>query len=181
MVNQHQGGRLTLLALYPTDAVLRAVGGDGQEFMVDGVNYPLDPDGNEGPPEEGQEAGAWRLEVVPGTPSTLDYFLNVLLIDDDTAPAVEPDAADLIDDVDCLGAQVAGWVVVFPKDRAGAASLSYTLPAGGTSQHLACGLPAGGILGVFVDGNRVDDVVSGEGGCAQFELNANSGAMVSIQ
>ena len=180
MVVTNQGGRLTLLALNPADAVLRVVGGAGQEFLVDGVNYPLDPNGNEGQPEAGEDPGAWRLEIVPGTPKTLDYFLSVLFVDDDTAAAVESNAALLIDATDCLGARVAGWTVVFARDRAGAATLTYALPASGPSQHLACGLSRGAMLSYSVDGSKVGDAVAGEGGCLQFELSADAGAVVSI-
>ncbi len=73
-VVEHGGGRLTIWPLLPAERRVRAVGGDGYEFWVDGtgggqsgMNYP--PSGAHG------EAGKWRLELSPARRSARDYFL----------------------------------------------------------------------------------------------------------
>ena len=182
MVAEHGGGRLTSLTLYPTDAQLSLVGGPGHEFWVDGQNYPLDPNGNEGDATaKGIFPGAWRLEVTPGQPSTEDHFLHVLFVDDVGAGPVASDEAVLLEQTGSLGLQVAGWVVVFPRSPGGATALSYQLQIGGAHQHLVVGLTPGQTVSYSVGGNSQGDVVVGDGGCAVFELTADAGQTVVVQ
>ena len=181
MAAEHGAGRLTSLTLYPTDAQLSLVGGVGQEFWVDGQNYPLDPNGAEGDPaDKGIVPGGWRLEVTPGQASTEDYFLHVLFVDDAGATAVPADEAVLLEHSGSLGVQVAGWVVVFPRSSGGASAVDYQLQIGGTYQHLVAGFTPGQTVTASVGGTSQGNVVVGDGGCAVFEVTAGAGEAIGV-
>ena len=174
------GSRLTSMTLLPSDAQLALVGGAGAEFLVNGTNYPLDPNGGEGAAEsKGIEPGAWRVEVSPGQSHETDLFLHVLFVDDDTAAMVQPADARLVSGAAAVGVQVAGWTVVFPNGSAGATEMSYSTAAGGSSHHLVVGLPPGQDVSYF-DGATSGQVQTGDGGCAMFDLDAAAGTTVTV-
>lgn len=106
-------GKLTVDTLLPKadNASITAVGGEGQEFMVDGVNYPATV--TQGGSNEG---GGWRMELSPKTASEQDYFLNVLQVGDANPdmPALD---VQLIETDRVAGAQIADRVVVFHKAK----------------------------------------------------------------
>jgi hypothetical protein len=182
MVNERGGARLTSITLYPTDATLNLVGGAGAEFTVDGVSYPLDPNGGEPPPSEtGLEPGAWRLEVSPGQQATSHELLHVLLVDDASAALVDPSVAALIDDPAAVGAEVAGWTVVFPRAAGGVSAMQYTAAQSGSSRHFVTGLPPGTSVSYSVSGTSLGTVTTGPGGCALFELSANAGDVIRLE
>ncbi len=96
-------GRLFCRTLLPADATIEKVGGPGQEFLVEGVNYDI----NAGPAgaivkseytgikkleykEVPELMGRWRLEVRPGAARAEDVFLHVLQASDQTVEAMEP-------------------------------------------------------------------------------------------
>ena len=74
-------GKLFSQTLLPEDARIQLVGGPGKDFWVDGKNYPPPQ------PERAVEAGAWRVEVYPGSPRTEDYFLHFLYAADEGTAA----------------------------------------------------------------------------------------------
>lgn len=110
-VTQNEGGRLSCLTLLPADAKLTLVGGPGKEAWVDGANHSWS---KVRPVRPGLTPGAWRLEVSPGAPRQMDYFLHVLFVDDADAAPVKRDAATLHQSTDRAEVQVAGWSVSFP-------------------------------------------------------------------
>ncbi|MHB8995545.1 MAG: heparinase II/III domain-containing protein [Armatimonadota bacterium] len=95
-------GRLFCRTLLPQDATIEKIGGPGKEFLVDGVNYPIDA----GPAKEivareytsikrleykevPELMGRWRLEIKPGAPRAEDVFLHVLQAADQTVQAMD--------------------------------------------------------------------------------------------
>ncbi len=90
---QTHGGRLHGVVLLPTQPDLRAVGGPGFEFWVDGRNYDENGTLAATMARKGQptEAGAWRIELSPAAPAREDEFLVVLiprLTGDSTLPDI---------------------------------------------------------------------------------------------
>jgi len=89
---EQRGGTLRGWVLWPENASIDAVGGDGQEFWVDGKNY--DDRGlatalmRRLPPHK-QHPGAWRLEIRPPVARKEDLFLVVM------APTLGETSADL--------------------------------------------------------------------------------------
>lgn len=174
-VNENNGGRLSTMTLYPTNAIIRAIGGSGKEFMVNGTNYPVGwPPGSEFTP------GAWRLEVGAPTGSLTNHFLHALFVDDVGAAAVTTNSARMFSGADYLGIQLPGWVIVFPKGRDGLSSLNYAIPAAGTAKHLVLGLPPGTNIVIESNGIYSGSVTAGSGGCATFDLSAGSSAIVGV-
>jgi hypothetical protein len=117
-VTENKGGRLTCLTVLPEEANLKLVGGAGKEFLVDGVNYPIDSEARVRP---GLEPGAWRLEVSPVKHQLTDYFLHVLFVDDDDATPVNPDLVKVIKDENSVEIHLAGRMVLFPFNETGKA------------------------------------------------------------
>lgn len=74
-------GRLFCRTFLPEDATLEPVGGPGKEFLVDGVNWEVDPDWlpNGQVPEL---MGRWRVEVKPDAARNNDVFLHLIQVGD---------------------------------------------------------------------------------------------------
>jgi hypothetical protein len=87
-------GRLFCRTLLPADAVLQTVGGPGQEFMADGVNYPISNDPN----DITDMMGRWRVEVSPGAPRTADVFLHLIQVGDQSVQTMT--SSPVTDDAD---------------------------------------------------------------------------------
>lgn len=95
-------GRIFCRTLLPADAVIEKVGGPGKEFLVDGVNYPIDQGPSQYIIERGDNIGQakykevpelmgrWRMEVRPGNSRTEDVFLHIIQVGDQTLAAMSP-------------------------------------------------------------------------------------------
>lgn len=173
---ENGGGRLTCLTLWPERPRLRLVGGPGNEFSVQGVNYP--PERLAGPWRA--IAGAWRLEVAPPEKQTRDDFLHVLLVDDVESPRAEPGCATRLAGENCLGVEVGGWAVVFPRQREVSSPLSYTFPAR-ASRHLIVGCPLGRRMQASVSNQPPLHCTAGPGGIARFDLPGKSSGTIRVQ
>ena len=173
--SEHGGGRLTSATLLPRDAQLELVGGPGKEFWAGGRNYPPPASSLQG--KWADIAGRWRLEVSPGGKRPLDHFLHVLLVDDAGAAPVGPEDVRLVEGSGCVGAQAAGWTVVFPLAPAPAASIAYDAP--GRGMHLVTGLVPGK-KGTFSAGGGSKPVGSGMGGCARFQSERTGWVSVQV-
>ncbi|HCA48103.1 MAG TPA: hypothetical protein DEP45_12370 [Armatimonadetes bacterium] len=87
-------GRLFCRTLLPADAVLTPVGGDGQQFMCGGRNWPVPPG------VELTEMMGWgRIEVSAPQPSAQQDFLHVLQVGD-AAGEAEPMAMDPVERIE---------------------------------------------------------------------------------
>lgn len=84
-----QGGKMICRTLWPEDAVLEKVGGEGKYFWSDGRNWPLPAtlDSNI-PDRDAASFGHWRVEVSPGTEALRDYFLNIIMVGDESLSAL---------------------------------------------------------------------------------------------
>lgn len=70
-------GKLVNKTLLPAEHSITAVGGEGKESFVNGVNYP-----NADRPNTDSEQGSWRVEVSPSGKKTRDLFLNSMYVTD---------------------------------------------------------------------------------------------------
>ncbi len=73
-----QNGRLVHRTMLPENPVIEAVGGEGKESYVNGINYP-NAELQEG---SWSDQGSWRVEISPSTASEKDYFLNAMYVTD---------------------------------------------------------------------------------------------------
>lgn len=85
--NVFNTAKLSLKTLLPSSRTIAKIGGDGYEFYVEGskpMNYPINSNTKKTiePNMDGpwQEAGTWRLEVMPKEKNKRDYFLNVMYV-----------------------------------------------------------------------------------------------------
>lgn len=92
-------GRLINQTLLPEQPALTKIGGAGQEYMADGVNYPSSLT---------EESGRWRVELSYQTPQETEYFLNVLQVSENS---------DSIVPLPCTKYETASHIGVQIKDR----------------------------------------------------------------
>ena len=74
----HWNGRVFVRSVLPSSATMVKIGGPGNEFFVDGRNYPITN------PALGPNTlrGQWRIEVSPAAQQLRDYFLHVIQVGD---------------------------------------------------------------------------------------------------
>ncbi len=106
-------GMLVAQMLLPPNPRLSKIGGPGQEFVIEGKNYPYDVTGQL---KDCVETGWGRVEVSPAEPAETDWFLNVMYVCDNDRPRSAP--AELLDCGDFYGAQILSHAVFFPKTEA---------------------------------------------------------------
>ena len=106
------GGKLlnTTLLPVPQNTILAKVGGPGNEYSINGTNYPnrLRLEKNAG------DGAIWRIELSPKTPAETDVFLNVMQVTDaenNRLLNVEKIETDRL-----VGAQIGDRIVLFSKN-----------------------------------------------------------------
>ena len=110
-------GKLSLTAV--TDSTLTALGGEGQNYLVNGVQCAA-------PQTPGKTWG--RIEISPIGENKIDHMLNVMTVCDKDAEA--PDVIRLNCGKDAEGAYVAGNAAIFRKSREDLGSdIRFALPA----------------------------------------------------
>ncbi len=78
------GGRLVCVPVLPRQLQVSKVGGPGNEFLVDNIQFQCGLKSLFDPQElhYGEIPGAWRVEESPAEASKENYFLNVILLAD---------------------------------------------------------------------------------------------------
>lgn len=78
-----QNGKLVNYTLLPEadNAALTKAGGKGNEFLINGTNYPSDESGS-GAYGHMHDSGRWRVELSPKTSANDDTFLNAMYVTD---------------------------------------------------------------------------------------------------
>ncbi len=83
IIADHEEGRMFCRTLLPADAVLTAIGGEGQRFMAGGRNWELPPG------VEFTELMGWgRVEVAAPEPAQERLFLHLIEVGDQTRQAM---------------------------------------------------------------------------------------------
>ncbi|MGO4549234.1 heparin/heparin-sulfate lyase HepB [Paenibacillus sp. 2TAB23] len=137
-------GKLVNRTLLPAgnDASILPVGGPGEAFMVNGINYPT----STGNGNFNAEAGSYRIEVSPSDAAQqkTNLFLNVMqVMDAEGGP--EPLVTESISSDDMVGAKIGDRVVLFSKSGSDLANTaSFVLPsANAETRVLVTDLSAG--------------------------------------
>ena len=90
-------GRLFCRTIFPENATLEKIGGEGKQFWSDGRNWSLPvltPDdwnysrSRNRPTDTHELFGQWRMEVTPGTPALDDIFLHLIQVGDPSLQAM---------------------------------------------------------------------------------------------
>lgn len=170
-------GKLINRTLLPANATLAKVGGSGNEFSVNGTNYPIQPEAD----YSTEEAGAWRLEVSPSAASETDLFLNVMQVMDagSALPALPTTA---IESPLLAGVQIRNRVVLFSRSGQPLGGLvTVELPAYRASmQVLVTDLQEGNwTVRKRGAGGPIEDAVNAEAGTLYFV--ASGGGLYDLQ
>lgn len=103
----HNGARLFCRTLLPERAIIRAIGGKGHQFEINGENYDMYDAWYErvGPRfSERIGLGRWRIEAEPEVKTTTDTILHVLEVADESTKTMSP--AHLVRRGDRVGAEI---------------------------------------------------------------------------
>ncbi|MBN2289666.1 MAG: heparinase II/III family protein [Candidatus Glassbacteria bacterium] len=174
-------GRLKLTPLLPADVKVEKVGGPGAEFMVNGVNRPLEKAPYLNPVAEN---GAWRLELKPGAPRKAEIFLNLIEVGDRGAPARysfrRVEAGPLV------GAVSDSLAVLFTAEREPGAPLAdeLALPAGtaGVPRIIVAGLEKDGVYRLCAGEKVLKAYAAGPGGVLELRPGeASSGGLALVR
>ncbi len=105
-------GKLVNTTLFPLaeNLHLTKVGGEGNEYSVNGINYPqrFVQEDNSG------EGTAWRTEISPKKSTETDIFLNVMQVMDSNGK-VQPLFVDRVETDRFVGANIGDRIVLFSK------------------------------------------------------------------
>lgn len=121
-------GRLVCVPVLLHKLKIEKIGGPGNEFLVDGVQFQCGMKGkiNPQPLHYGEIPGAWRIEESPALPSSEDFFLNVMLTTDKNSTAV-PEVKILSESTNEIAIEVAFGQIVsilkFSKGKNPSASI----------------------------------------------------------
>ena len=164
-------GKLTVDTLLPKadNLTINTVGGKGQEYLVNGIDYwaqTLDGKYNEG--------GGYRIEVSPKEKSEQDYFLNVLQVSDADSTK-EPLKSEMIESSTHTGVKVADRVVMFGKEKERTnKEVSFTVSGEGNFKFTVADLTEG-TWQVKKDGADYKQIVATkDGGVGSFEATAGN-------
>lgn len=151
-------GKLVSQTLYPKDATIEKVGGDGMQWWVAGKNVPP-----KGVTLSFDPTYAWgRLEISPSVESETDYFLNAMYMTD--ADKVVDAKAELIENDIILGASLDSTVAVFVKNKERTtADISFDVTGEGEKRILVAGIKEGG-WSIEKDGEAVGSEIATEDG-----------------
>ena len=159
-------GKLTVDTILPASDNLNinVVGGEGQEYLVNGVNYWA-----EVLPGRLNEGGGYRIEVSPKADSEEDLFLNVLQVSD-TDRNLPPLESEKIDSETHVGVKIYDRVVMFGKGKERVkGNVSFTVPGSDWVKVTVADLYEGTWL-VKKDGADYKTiVVTKDGGVGSFE------------
>jgi len=168
---KNYNGTLTVDTLLPASDNLQidVIGGEGQEYLVNGVNYWA-----EVLPKRLNEGGGYRIEVSPKADSEEDLFLNVLQVSD-TDKNLAPLESEKIDSKTHVGVKISDRVVMFGKGKERVENnVSFTVNGEGIYKFAVADLKEG-TWNVAKDGVNIKTIVATkDGGVGSFEGEAGN-------
>ena len=132
-------GKLVNTVLLPQNILLEKVGGQDNEYSVEGVNYPPNRPRTENSSNDG---AIWRIELSPKTPAETDIFLNVMQVTDAGNTQLLP--VEKIETGQLTGVQIGDRIVLFAKDgNPGNLPVNLNIKGAGTFKVLITDLEKG--------------------------------------
>jgi hypothetical protein len=162
-------GKLFSRTLLPQNPVITKVGGTGQEFTVQGTNYPISSDSASA---AAPYAGKYRAEISPSVQNKFDNFLHVMqAADSGTASMAE---SQLLESSNTFGARIGDKVAVFSKTGAQLSQAQYSFTSTTSTQNIIVDLKPG--YGYSIEDNGVNSgsYTANEEGLISFTLPAGS-------
>jgi len=169
---RNSGGLLISQTLIPEQAVLRKVGGPGQEFLVNGVNYATEKGGD-------AEGGAWRVEVTARDGGKTVLFLHALQVFP-RVPGTTPVPARRIEGPNVEGAEFPDWSVVLLTGGEHGNRVQFASRRPGKRRYLVLGFPASRIIEVNIAGGKPLKLSTTNSGALFFEAEQPADAIVSL-
>lgn len=160
-------GKMSVQTLLPESTEVDVIGGEGHEFEVDGVNYPIAETVKS---TWARESGWGRVEISPAENNLTDYFLNVMTVSDADSTASEIES-ELFENTTHYGAAFLDRLCLFAKDSTVKSNeLEIAVPSTGSKKVFVEGMEAGkyvitDTLGVSL----IQASVSEEGGVLYFD------------
>lgn len=158
-------GMLVNQTLYPSNATVTAVGGEGHENEFNGVALP---DPSRFGKTSCEEISTWRIDVRPSVKTETDYFLNAMYVGD-ADKNLPIQNAELIETDSMLGAKLLGRVAMFAKDAPKLTSQTFTVNGDDSAlSFVITGLDKGS-YDVSVNGSSLtSQIATEEGGAIYF-------------
>ncbi len=173
------GGKMDVQTVLPQNAEYEIIGGAGQEFVVNGVNYSLD-NANYKTNNYPAEVGWGRVEISPKSELETDYFLNVMTVSDADSTA-EPVECRLMERDNYAGVAFLDRVCLFMKSRERVSgTFSIVMPGTGTKKVFVDGL-ADGMYKITKNGISTYCAANREGGVLYFEAEGGSTYTISYE
>jgi hypothetical protein len=121
------GGRMDASVVLPAkgDVRLESIGGEGHEFLVNGVNQPPQKAGKTG---SNYENFGWRIELSPQAQRRDDRFLVAMQMMDD-GPSAVPLPLTPMEGEDWTGVAIANRAVIFPASYDDLSKVNFRLAA----------------------------------------------------
>ncbi len=181
--------KMTNITLFPEDATLTLVGGEGKEFAyyddVDDVNTTaLDNPSTRAINEDNDtKVGNYRLEVSPPSGNKYDVMLNVILVDDSDAVDVDSEDVIALEGANTVGVQFPKHLLLFSKEKNSTPSpMEYRIKrdASTLAHTIFTGYDKGEIVKVFVNDIEMMRLRVGESGCVDFTLSLTRDDVIKI-
>ena len=160
------GGKMDVQTLLPINAEYTTIGGEGHEFEVNGVNYPIQGTINSRWPTE---SGWGRVEISPSENNLTDYFLNVLTVSDagSTAARVE---STLFENNTHYGAAFLDKLCLFAKNsRTKTNTMTLAVPSGTAKVFIECMEAGNYVITDTLGESTLQKTVSADGGVLYFD------------
>ncbi len=153
-----------------TDTEMTVIGGEGQQYMVNGKNYPNEKE----TASAVGEFGWGRIEISPAKAAQTDRMVTVMYVTDAKNEAAPVKAVELESD-DLVGALIFDCAMLFPKEQGRVEkALSFTVSGDGEIDYYLADIHAG-TWSVSVNGKKIGEYkVTREGGVLSFAAEAGN-------
>lgn len=168
-VMKYGGAVLNGNIILPVNAVVKKVGGYGYEYFVNDSNYypfanPADIHNHL------DDAGIWRMEIMPPVKKKDDIFFNVLQPDYDQPASYPMATVTHISSALHEGAAFGKWIVMFSSEEKLRDTANYTVPvlSSCNKTHIICNMTPNYTYKIFCNGLLIDSVLVTANSIAEF-------------
>jgi len=162
-------GKLFSKTLLPLSHQISTVGGSGQEFTVEGTNFPM----SSGAWSNAEPySGKYRIEVTPASQNVFDNFLHVMQATDSGVNSMAD--SELLESGNSVGARIGDWVAMFSRTGEPLSTLQYSYDYSGLAKTLVVDLKPDFSYEIQDNQVVVDTITANDKGIIYFELPAGS-------
>lgn len=172
-------GKMELKTLLPASVDYEQIGGPGQEYVVNGINYPSDGTYNIDESKHSSEAGWGRIEISPKNEGSTDLFLNVMTVSDADSTA-RPVECTYIDMSPYHAAVFSDRVCLFSENKGKADSINLNLESLSGTKKIFIDAVESGIYNIrnVTTNETFQTVATEDGGVLWFEAEGGAEYLV---